>query len=137
VLVAVGIDQHGRREVLSWRPGDSESEETWGQLFRDLKAPGPNSVEMLIFDAHEGIQVAARRCFQAASWQRCRIHCMRKALAKLGGSEDEAEVGRELKELFTLSERSIAGARRRRWRSVGSPNARRSPNNSGLASRTA
>jgi len=105
VLVAVGIDQHGRREVLSWRPGDSESEETWGQLFRDLKARGLNGVEMLISDAHEGIQAAARRYLQGVSWQRCRIHFMRNAMAKLGGSKDKAQVGRELKELFTLSEK--------------------------------
>jgi putative transposase len=107
VLVAVGIDQHGRREVLSWRPGDSESEETWGQVFRDLKARGLNGVEMLISDAHEGIQAAARRYLQGTSWQRCRVHFMRNALAKLGGSKDKAQVARELKEVFALSEKEL------------------------------
>jgi len=105
VLVAVGIDQHGRREVLSWRPGDSESEETWGQVFRDLKARGLNGVEILISDAHEGIQAAARRYLQGASWQRCRVHFMRNALAKMGGSKDKAQVAKEIKELFALSEK--------------------------------
>lgn len=107
VLVAVGIDQHGRREVLSWRPGDSESEETWGQVFRDLKARGLNGVEMLISDAHEGIQAAARRYLQGVSWQRCRVHFMRNALAKLGGSKDKARVAKELKEVFAIQEKEL------------------------------
>lgn len=107
VLVAVGIDQHGRREMLSWRPGDSESEETWGQVFRDLKARGLNGVEMLISDAHEGIQAAARRYLQGVSWQRCRVHFMRNALAKLGGSKDKARVAKELKEVFAIQEKEL------------------------------
>lgn len=107
VLVAVGIDQHGRREVLSWRPGDSESEETWSEVFRDLKARGLSGVEILISDAHEGIQAAARRYLQGVSWQRCRVHFMRNALAKMGGSKDKAQVGKELKELFALSEKEL------------------------------
>lgn len=107
VLVAVGIDQHGRREVLSWRPGDSESEETWGQVFRDLKARGLNGVEMLISDAHEGIHAAARRYLQGVSWQRCRVHFMRNALAKLGGSKDKARVAKELKEVFAIQEKEL------------------------------
>lgn len=105
VLVAVGIDQHGRREVLSWCPGDSESEDTWSQVFRDLKARGLNGVEILISDAHAGIQAAARRYLQGASWQRCRVHFMRNALAKMGGSKDKAQVAKEIKELFALSEK--------------------------------
>jgi transposase-like protein len=107
VLVVVGIDQHGRREVLSWRPGDSESEETWGQVFRDLKARGLNGVEMLISDAHEGIQAAARRYLQGVSWQRCRVHFMRNAMAKLGGSKDKARVAKELKEVFAIQEKEL------------------------------
>lgn len=107
VLVAVGIDQDGRREMLSWRPGDSESEETWGQVFRDLKARGLNGVEMLISDAHEGIQAAARRYLQGVSWQRCRVHFMRNALAKLGGSKDKARVAKELKEVFAIQEKEL------------------------------
>ncbi|MBL7644959.1 MAG: IS256 family transposase [Candidatus Hydrogenedentes bacterium] len=107
MLVAVGIDQHGRREVLSWSPGDSESEETWSQLFRDLKARGLNGVELLVSDAHEGIRAAARRYLQGACWQRCRVHFMRNAMAKMGGSKDKAQVARELKELFVLSEKDL------------------------------
>lgn len=107
VLVAMGIDQDGRREILSWRPGDSECEETWSQMFRELKSRGLEGVEMLILDAHLGIQAAARRYLQGVSWQRCRVHFMRNALACLGGSKDKKVVGRELSELFKLADKAL------------------------------
>lgn len=107
VLVAIGIDQHGRREILSWRTGDSESEETWSQMFRELKSRGLEGVELLISDAHQGIQAAARRYLQGVSWQRCRVHFMHNGLACLGGSRDKKVVGRELSELFKLEDEAL------------------------------
>jgi transposase-like protein len=78
VLVAVGFTSLGRREVLDWRVGDSESEATWGELFRDLKDRGLQGLELLTSDAHRGIVAAARRHFQGVAWQRCRVHFKRE-----------------------------------------------------------
>jgi transposase-like protein len=78
VLVAVGFTSQGRREVLDWRVGDSESEATWGDLFRDLKDRGLKGLELLTSDAHRGIVAAARRHFQGVAWQRCRVHFKRE-----------------------------------------------------------
>jgi transposase-like protein len=78
VLVAVGFTSLGRREVLDWRVGDSESEATWGDLFRDLKDRGLQGLELLTSDAHRGIVAAARRHFQGVAWQRCRVHFKRE-----------------------------------------------------------
>ena len=78
VLVAVGFTRQGRREVLDWRVGDSESEATWGDLFRDLKDRGLQGLKLLTSDAHRGIVAAARRHFQGVAWQRCRVHFKRE-----------------------------------------------------------
>ena len=78
VLVAVGFTAEGRREVLDWRIGDSESQETWGTLFRDLKDRGLKGLRLVVSDAHGGIRAALARHFQGVSWQRCRVHFKRE-----------------------------------------------------------
>ena len=78
VLVAVGFTSEGKREILDWRVGDSESEETWGELFRQLKDRGLRGLKLLTSDAHKGIVAAMRRHFQGVPWQRCRVHFKRE-----------------------------------------------------------
>ena len=78
VLAAVGFTAEGRREVLDWRIGDSESQETWGTLFRDLKDRGLKGLRLVVSDAHGGIRAALARHFQGVSWQRCRVHFKRE-----------------------------------------------------------
>jgi transposase-like protein len=78
VLVVVGITASGRKEVLDWRVGDSESEQTWGDVFRSLKDRGLAGVKLVTSDAHGGLRAALRRHFQGAAWQRCRVHFKRE-----------------------------------------------------------
>ena len=78
VLVAVGFDCTGRREVLDWRVGDSESEATWGEMFRELKDRGLRGLKLVTSDAHSGIVAAMQRHFQGVAWQRCRVHFKRE-----------------------------------------------------------
>jgi transposase-like protein len=77
VLIVSGYNEEGYREVLDWRVADSESEETWSEVFRDLKMRGLRGVELLTSDAHEGIRRAVERHFQGVSWQRCTVHFKR------------------------------------------------------------
>lgn len=83
VLVTVGFTAEGRREVLDWRTGDSESEATWSEVFRSLKDRGLRGVKLLISDAHGGIRAAMTRHFQGVAWQRCRVHFKRELAAKV------------------------------------------------------
>jgi putative transposase len=83
VLVAVGFTSEGRREILDWRVGDSESQETWGELFRQLKDRGLKGLRLLTSDAHKGIVAAMNRHFQGVAWQRCRVHFKRELLRKV------------------------------------------------------
>jgi transposase-like protein len=78
VLVVVGFTSGGRREVLHWAVGDSESEQCWSEVFRCLKDRGLAGVKLVVSDAHKGIRSALARHFQGAGWQRCRVHFKRE-----------------------------------------------------------
>ena len=80
VLVVAGVNHAGRREILTWRLADVESEDTWGEVFDELKRRGVTGVRWLVSDGHEGIQAAVRRQFTGILWQRCWTHFMRNAL---------------------------------------------------------
>lgn len=81
VTIAVAVNTDGRREVLGMAIGASEAETFWLDFLRTLKRRGLNGVKLVISDAHEGIKAAVCRVFQA-TWQRCRVHFMRNALAR-------------------------------------------------------
>jgi len=83
VLVVAGVNDAGRREILTWRLADVESEDTWTQVFRELKHRGVNGVQWLVSDGHGGIRAAVRTQFAGVAWQRCWTHFMRNVLAKV------------------------------------------------------
>jgi transposase-like protein len=90
VLVVAGISSDGRREILTWRTADVESEDTWTEVFRELRQRGARGVRWVVSDGHEGIQAAVRSQFSGVSWQRCWTHFMRNALAKVGHRHQKA-----------------------------------------------
>jgi putative transposase len=118
LLVVAGIRADGRREILSWAVGDSESEETWGEVFRDLKRRGLKGVHLLVSDAHAGIQAAAKKHLQGVSWQRCRVHFLRELLNKVSYKDYKA-LAADLKALFRPADaagcRQVAGEVIARW----------------------
>jgi len=90
VLVVTGINNDGRREILTWRTADVESEDTWTELFRELKQRGVSGVEWLTSDGHAGIRAALRTQFTGVTWQRCWTHFMRNVLNKVGHKHKDA-----------------------------------------------
>ena len=85
VIVAVGVNTDGRREVLGMDIGSSEAETFWVEFLRKLRRPGLRGVKLIVSDAHEGIKAAVAKLINA-TWQRCRVHTMRNALAHAGKS---------------------------------------------------
>jgi transposase-like protein len=93
VIIAVGVNADGRREILGEILGEipgmdiglSETETFWTGFLRKLARRGLRSVKLVVSDAHEGIKVAVSKVL-TASWQRCRVHFMRNALAHAGKS---------------------------------------------------
>ena len=83
VLVAIGVNQEGRREVLGITVADGEMESCWKAFLEDLVARGLCGVELAISDAHTGLKRGLRGVLNGVSWQRCRVHFMRNAASKL------------------------------------------------------
>jgi putative transposase len=79
-IIAVAVNAEGRREVLGMATGPSEAETFWTQFLRSLMRRGLRGVKLVISDAHEGLKAAAAKVLKA-SWQRCRVHFLRNALA--------------------------------------------------------
>src|SRR5512147_170619 len=75
VIIAVGVNSDGRREVLGLAIGPSEAETFWTEFLRKLARRGLRGVELVISDAHEGLKAAITRVLHA-TWQRCRVHLM-------------------------------------------------------------
>jgi putative transposase len=80
VIIAVGVNADGRREVLGMDIGPSEATTFWDEFLRKLARRGLRGVKLVISDAHEGLKAAVAKVL-GASWQRCRVHFMRNALA--------------------------------------------------------
>jgi putative transposase len=83
VIIAVGVNSDGRREVLGMDIGPSEAETFWTEFLRKLARRGLRGVKLVISDAHEGLKAAIARVLHA-TWQRCRVHLMRNLLAHAG-----------------------------------------------------
>ena len=108
VIIAVGVNEDGKREVLGVATGPSEAEVFWIEFLRSLADRGLRGVKLVIAD---DLRAAARRVFNATH-QRCRVHWMRNALAH-APAKSRAAVAAMLK---TISAR---GKARRRPKSSG------------------
>jgi transposase-like protein len=86
VTVAVGVNADGRREVLGMAIGSSEAEPFWLDFLRTLARRGLRGVKLVISDAHEGLKAAVTKVLRS-TWQRCRVHFARNALAHAGKAQ--------------------------------------------------
>jgi putative transposase len=113
VIIAVGVNGDGRREVLGMDIGPSEAEPFWTEFLRKLARRGLRGVKLVISDAHEGIKAAIAKVLHA-SWQRCRVHFMRNVLAHAGRQ------GRRVVAAFigTAFVQDDAEAASKQWRQV-------------------
>ena len=81
VVIATGVRADGHREVLGFDVGDSEDGAFWTAFLRSLRTRGLGGVQLVISDAHAGLKAAIGAVLLGASWQRCRVHFLRNALA--------------------------------------------------------
>jgi len=83
VIIAVAVNTDGTREVLGMAIGPSEAEPFWTSFLRSLTRRGLRGVKLVISDAHLGIKAAVAKVLKS-TWQRCRVHFLRTALAHAG-----------------------------------------------------
>ncbi|MDP3419418.1 MAG: IS256 family transposase [Thiobacillus sp.] len=127
VIVAVGANADGRREVLGMQVGPSEAETFWTDFLRSLARRGLRGVKLVISDAHEGIKAAVSRVMNA-TWQRCRVHFMRNVSAHAGKSARRV-VTAFMSAAFAQDD---AGAAKVQWRKVADQLRPRLPKLAGL-----
>jgi transposase-like protein len=122
VLIVSGVREDGMREILGVEVADTESEATYHDLFRSLKARGLNGVELVISDEHEGLKSALSRHFQGASHQRCQVHYSRNLLGMVGAAKRK-ELASDLRAIFAAPERvqamEIAISVAKKWQGKG------------------
>jgi len=82
LLLAIGINPDGRKEILGFDICDTEKINTWKNFFEGLKSRGLRGVDLVISDSHKGLVESIKECFPGASWQRCQAHFSRNILDK-------------------------------------------------------
>jgi len=107
VLVVSGVRDDGFREILAVEVADTESEASYQELFRSLKARGLCGVELVVCDDHRGLRAAVERHFQGASWQRCQVHYARNLLGMVGHGRRK-ELSEGLRGVFAAPSREVA-----------------------------
>jgi putative transposase len=109
VLIAVGIDWDGRRQILAVEMANRESRSSWKDFLLGLRARGLHGVELVVADDHAGLRAAIREVLAEAAFQRCYVHFLRNALDYLPRKADD-DCLQELRWLY--DRRSVEEARR-------------------------
>jgi len=122
VIIAVGVNTDGRREVLGVATGPSEAEAFWKSFLRSLADRGLRGTKLVIADDHKGLRAAASKIFHA-TLQRCRIHWMRNALAHVPAKQRPA-VTAMIKTIFA---QETAREAHDQWNSVAEALRERAP----------
>lgn len=124
-MIATGLTAEGGREVLGVDVGESEGAVFWTGFPTGLKDRGLAGVELVISDAHRGLQASVRRTMQGSAWQRCRVHLLPGVLAHVSRGQaemvaafvrtifakpDAEQARRQLREVATRLESSLPKA---------------------------
>jgi transposase-like protein len=124
-IIAVAVNTDGKREIVGLHIGPSEAETFWSTFLKSLVRRGLSGVKLVISDAHEGLKAAIRRVM-GATWQRCRVHWMRNALAHVPKAQ-QTMVAAGLRQAFLQADpddarkvwRQMADQFRSRWPKLG------------------
>jgi putative transposase len=126
-IIAVAVDAEGRREIVGLGLGPSEAETFWSGFLKGLVRRGLKGVKLVISDAHEGLKHAVAKVL-GATWQRCRVHWMRNALAHVPKGQ-QTMVAAALRQAFLQPDQDAA---RQAWRQLADQLRPRWPKLSGL-----
>jgi transposase-like protein len=100
VLVAMGVDEHGKRDLLGCSVSLSEAEVHWRTFLQTLVSRGLHGVRLIISDAHEGLKAARAAVFCGVPWQRCQFHLHQNAQSYVPRQEMKSEVAQALRAIF-------------------------------------
>jgi transposase-like protein len=109
ILIALGIDWEGRRQVLAVEYANRESQGSWREFLLGLKERGLSGVQFIVIDDHPGLKAAIREVLPGVWWQRCYVHFLRNALDYLPRKADD-DCLQELRWMY--ERRNVEEARR-------------------------
>jgi putative transposase len=110
VLVAVGVNPAGKREILGVSVSLSEHEVHWRTFLESLKQRGVGGVQLVTSDDHAGLRAARLAVFGGIPWQRCQFHLQQNAQAYVPRKDMLTEVASDLRTIFDAPDRTTADA---------------------------
>lgn len=111
VLIAIGVDDSGKRSVLGVSCQLSEAEVHWRDFLQSLQDRGLHGLKAIVSDDHAGLKAAIAARLPGVLWQRCQFHLQRNAMALVPKLDQRAEVARDLRAIFNAMDRSEADTR--------------------------
>jgi putative transposase len=108
LVIAYGVHETGRREVVGLAVGEAETEAFWREFLRSLKARGLDGVRLCVSDAHEGLRAAIGKVL-GVPWQRCTVHFLRDMLGHVQKAQQQM-VGAAIRQVFAAASREEAVA---------------------------
>ena len=110
VLIAVGVDETGKRTVLGVSVALSEHEVHWRQFLQSLVSRGLCGVRLVTSDAHEGLKAARLAVLGGVPWQRSQFHLQQNASAYVPRQEMKGQVAADIRAVFNAPDRAEADA---------------------------
>ncbi len=108
ILVAVGVNHCGKRDILGVSVSLSEHEVHWRSFLERLRTRGLGGVQLIISDDHAGLKAARLAVFGSIPWQRCQFHLQQNAQAYVPRKEMQAEVAEDIRTIFQAPDRATA-----------------------------
>jgi putative transposase len=110
ILIAVGVNRAGKREILGVSVSLSEHEVHWRSFLESLKQRGLGGIQLITSDDHAGLRAARVAVFGGIPWQRCQFHLQQNAQAYLPRKDMQSEVAADLRMIFDAPDRATAEA---------------------------
>jgi len=107
-LVAVGIDEAGKRDVLGVSVKLSEAEVHWRDFLQSLQARGLHGIKLITSDAHSGLKAALKAVFPSVPWQRCQFHLQQNAQSYVTKKSLKENVGSSIRSIFNAPNKEEA-----------------------------
>jgi transposase-like protein len=111
LMIALGVNESGIKEIIGFEIYESETKESWSAFLESLKARGLHGVKMITSDAHDGILAAVCKTFPTVPWQRCQYHFTKNILEDTPKKYQEG-LRSELTEMFNAEDKSAARKRK-------------------------
>ena len=108
ILIGIGVNEQGKREVLGISVSLSEAEVHWRSFFEDLQKRGMQGLQLIVSDDHSGLGAARKAVFPSVSWQRCTFHMSQNAQGYAPKQEMKEEIGQVMRDIFNCPNLNLA-----------------------------